>query len=67
MHEALAQEHFVDLVSTERYFSMVLGASFTLGEGTCRLALLEGCGSVCWDAVVGRRAVSLYFLALLSP
>jgi len=46
---------------------MVLGARLTLGKGTCRLALLERCGGVCWDTVVGRRVVSLYFLALLSP
>jgi len=44
-----------------------LGARLTLGEGTCRLALLKRCGSICWDAVVGRRDVSLYFLTLLSP
>jgi len=29
--------------------------------------LLEGCRGLCWDTVVGRRPVSLYFLALLSP
>ena len=67
MHEALVYERFVDLVSAKRCFSMMLGARLTLGEGTCWLALLEGCGSMCWDAVVRRRAVSLYFLALLSP
>jgi len=46
---------------------MVLGVRLTLREGTCRLAFLEGCGGVCRDAIVGRRAVSLYFLVLLSP
>ena len=44
---------------------ILLGAWFTLRTGTdgCRLVLLEGCGSLWWDAVVGRRAVSLDFLA----
>jgi len=37
------------------------------GRGTFRLVLLEGCLSLWWDAVVGRRVVSLYFLAFLSP
>ena len=46
---------------------MVLGAGLTLREGTCRLAFLEGCGGVCWDAIVGKRAICLYFLVLLSP
>ena len=67
MHEALVYERFVDLVSAKRCFSMMLGARLTVGEGTCRLALLEGCGGVCWNTVVGRRVVGLYFLALLSP
>ena len=67
MHEALAYERFVDLVSSKRCFSMVLGARLTLRVGACRLAFLEGCGGVRWDAIVGRRAGSLYFLALLSP
>ena len=59
--------NLVDPVSTERCFSMMLGARFSLGMGTCRLVLLEGCRSLCWDAVVGRRVVSLYFLVFLSP
>ena len=67
MHEALAKERLVDPVSTKGCFSMRLGARLTLGMGTYRLVLLEGCGSVCWDAVVGRRVVSLYFLVFLSP
>ena len=67
VHEALAYEHFVDPVSAERCFSMVLSARFTLGKGTCWLVLLKGCRSMCWDAVVGRRVVSLYFLTLLPP
>ena len=55
---------------------MVLGAKFTLRVGAyrltmrvgaCRLALFEGCGGVRWDAIVGRRAIGLYFLTLLSP
>jgi len=48
---------------------MMWGVRFTLRAGTdgCRLVLLEGCGSLWWDAVVGGRAVSLDFLTLLSP
>ena len=46
---------------------MVLGARLALREGACRLALLEGCRWVCWNAVVGRRAVTLYSLTLLFP
>ena len=46
----------------------MLSARFTLGKGTCRLVLLEGCRSMCWNAVVGRRrVVCLNFLVLLSP
>ena len=47
----------------------MLGAWFTLRAGTdgYRLVLLEGCGSLWWDVVVGRRAISLDFLAFLSP
>ena len=76
MHEALAFEHLVDLVSSKRCFSMVLGVRFTLRVGACRpslrvvgcrFVLLEGGGGMRWNVVVGRRAVSLYFLALLSP
>jgi hypothetical protein len=66
VHEALALERFVDLVSAKRCFSMVLGAGLPLRKGTCRFALLERRGGVCWDAIVGRRAVSLYFLTLLA-
>ena len=67
VHEALAKECFVDPVSAERCFSMVLGARLTLGKGTCWIVLLKRCESMCWDAVVGRRVVCLYFLVLLSP
>ena len=67
MHEALVYECFVDLVSSKRCFSLVLGARLILRKGTSQLALLEGCGSMCQNAVVGRRAVCLDFLALLSP
>jgi len=42
------------------------GARFTLRTGVYRLVLLEGCGSLWWDAVVGRRAASLDFLVFLS-
>ena len=43
------------------------GARFTLRMGTdgCRLVLLEGCGRLWWDAIVGRRAIG--FVAFLSP
>jgi hypothetical protein len=67
VHEALAKQHFVDPVSAERCFYMVLGARLTLGRGTCRPALLKRYGSMCWNAVVGRRAICLYFLVHLSP
>ena len=45
------------------------GARFTLRTGTdgCQLVLFEGCGSLWRDAVVGRRAVCLDFLAFFSP
>ena len=48
---------------------MMWGVRFTLRAGTdgYRLVLLEGCGSLWWDAVVGRRAVCLDFLPFLSP
>jgi len=46
---------------------MMWGARFILGMGVCQLVPLEGCGSLWWDVVVGRRAVSLDFLAFLSP
>ena len=35
--------NLVDPVSALRCFSMMWGACFTLGMGTCRLVLLEGC------------------------
>ena len=38
-----------------------------IGAGGCRLVLLEGCRSLWRDAVVGRRAVCLDFLAFFSP
>ena len=46
---------------------MMWGARFTLRAGAYRLILLEGCGSLWWDAVVGRRAIRLDFLSFLSP
>jgi hypothetical protein len=67
--EALAKKYFIDPVSTLRQFSLVWGAQFTLRTSTdgCRFVLIEGCGSLWWDAVVGGRVVSLDFLTLLSP
>ena len=38
-----------------------------MGIGRHWLVLLEGCGSLWRDAVVGRRAVRLDFLLFLSP
>ena len=67
MHKTLAQEHFVDLVSSKRRFCTVLTIGLALRRSTRPLALLEGSEDMCWDAVVGRRAVSLYFLTLLFP
>ena len=67
--KALAQQYFVDPVATLRRFTLVRGAWFTLRTGTdgCRLVLLEGCGNLWRDAVVGRRVVHLDFLPFLSP
>jgi len=67
--EALVESNLADPGSAKRCFSMMWGARFTLrtGIGSCQLVLLEGCGSLWWDVVVGRRAVSLDFLALLFP
>ena len=42
---------------------MMWSARFTLRMGVYRLVLLEGCGSLWRDAVVGGGAVSLDFLA----
>ena len=67
MHEALAYERFIDLVSSKRRFFAVLTMGPALRRGTRMLAFLEGSRDVCWDAVVGRRAVILDFLAHLSP
>ena len=66
--EVIAKQYFVDLVSALRRFSLMRGARFTLrtGIGGCRLVLLEGCGSLSGDTVVGRRVVSLYLLAFFS-
>ena len=67
--KALMQQYFVDPVSTLGCFTLVQGARFTLRTGTSSywLVLFEGCGSLWRNAVVGRRAISLDFLALLSP
>jgi hypothetical protein len=46
---------------------MVLTMGLALRIGTRMLALLERSGAVCWDAVFGRRAISLNFLTLLFP
>ena len=65
MYEALGLERFVDLVSSNRRFCMVLTMGLALRIGTRMLALLERYGAVCWDAVFGKRAISLNFLTLL--
>ena len=67
MHKALAWERFVDLVASKGCFTAVLSMGLALRKGTHLLALLEGSGVMCWDMVVGRRVVSLYFLTLLFP
>ena len=67
MHEALAYERFIDLVSSKRRFFALLTMGPALRRGIRLLAFLEGSRDVCWDAVVGRRAVGLYFLTLLFP
>ena len=47
MHEALAFEHLVDLVSSNRRFYMVLTTGHALRIGTRMLALLERSRDVC--------------------
>ena len=49
MHEALAKERFVDPVSAERCFSMVLGARLTWERvlaGLCFLEDAEACAGM---------------------
>ena len=50
-----------------RRYSLIWDARLTLRMGTdgCWLVLLERCGSLWWDAVVGGRAICLYLVALL--
>ena len=65
VHEELALEHFVDLVSSNRHFCTVLTTGLALRSGTCLPVLLERSRDVCWGAVVGRKSISLYLLMLL--
>jgi len=65
VHEALALERLVDLVPSNKCICMVLTTELALRISTHMLALLEGSLDVCWDAVVVRRAINLYFITLL--
>jgi len=67
MHKALAWERFVDLVASKGCFTAVLSMGLALRKGTRLLVFLEGSRDMCWDAIVGRRVASLYFLVLLFP
>ena len=67
MHEALALERLVELVSSNWRICTVLIMGLALKIKIHMLALLEGSWTICWDAVVGRRAISIYFFTLLFP
>ena len=67
MHGALALEHLVDLASSNRRIYMVLIIRLALKISMHMLALLERSWTICWDAIVGRRAISLNLLTLLFP
>ena len=65
VQEALALKHLVDLVSSKGRFCTVLITGLDLRINIHMLVLLGGSWTVFWDAVVGRRAISLNFLMLL--
>ena len=67
VHGALALEHLVDLASSNRRIYMVLIIGLALKISMHMLALLERSWTICWDAIVGRRAISLNLLTLRFP
>ena len=67
VQETLALKHLVYPISSNKRFCTVLITWLALKISVHMLMLLERSWTIFWDAIVGRRAISLYFHMLLSP
>jgi hypothetical protein len=67
VQEALALKYLVDLVSSKGRFCTVLITGLALRISVQMLVLLGRSWKICWNAIIGRRAISLNFLMLLFP